>query len=85
MTLSAKVVDTALAIMVGNECRILGLYDVYKGPANFNTALTSGPQFPIHDSLYLVLVLDMVAVTSNPGFGITASTVYDLHELRGTL
>jgi hypothetical protein len=63
MILSAKVVNTALAIMVGNESRVLGSYDVYKGPANFDPALASGPQFPIHDSLYPVLA--MAAVISN--------------------
>ncbi|KAF2799064.1 alkanesulfonate monooxygenase [Melanomma pulvis-pyrius CBS 109.77] len=55
---------------------VLGPYDVYKGPANVNPALASGAQFPIHDPLYLVPA--MAAVTSNLGFGITASTTYDL-------
>ncbi|KAH7125280.1 luciferase-like domain-containing protein [Dendryphion nanum] len=54
---------------------VLGPYDVYKGPGNFDPVLASGAQFPSNDPLYLVP--SMAAATENLGFGITASTTYD--------
>jgi FMN-dependent oxidoreductase (nitrilotriacetate monooxygenase family) len=53
----------------------LGAYDVYKGPANFETGLAAGTQFPINDPLYLVPA--MAAVTKSLIFGVTASTTYE--------
>jgi FMN-dependent oxidoreductase (nitrilotriacetate monooxygenase family) len=54
---------------------VLGAYDVYKGPHNFETGLAAGAQFPVNDPLYLVPA--MAAVTKSLIFGVTASTTYD--------
>ncbi|GAM42749.1 hypothetical protein TCE0_044r17005 [Talaromyces pinophilus] len=54
----------------------LGIYDVYKGPANREPALLSGAQFPIGDPFLLISA--MASVTKSLGFGITASTTYEL-------
>ena len=35
----------------------LGIYDVYRGPANPEPALLSGAQFPIGDPLYVLVPL----------------------------
>lgn len=53
----------------------LGPYDVYKGPANVQPALSSGAQFPVNDPLYLVPA--MAAATKNLIFGVTASVTYE--------
>ncbi|KAF2095988.1 alkanesulfonate monooxygenase [Rhizodiscina lignyota] len=53
----------------------LGAYDVYKGPANFEPALSAGAQFPANDPLYLVPA--MAAVTKSIIFGVTISTTYN--------
>ncbi|EHY56613.1 hypothetical protein HRR83_002302 [Exophiala dermatitidis] len=53
----------------------LGIYDVYKGPANRDPALLSGAQFPLGDPLLLVSA--MASVTKSLAFGITVSTTYE--------
>ncbi|KAJ4305058.1 hypothetical protein N0V90_000588 [Kalmusia sp. IMI 367209] len=53
----------------------LGIYDVYKGPANRDPALLSGAQFPLGDPLLLVSA--MASVTKTLSFAITASTTYE--------
>ncbi|GES58460.1 xenobiotic compound monooxygenase [Aspergillus terreus] len=53
----------------------LGVYDVYKGPANRAPALLSGAQFPIGDPFLLISA--MASVTASLAFGITASTTYE--------
>lgn len=52
---------------------VLGPYDVYKGPHNFDAVARSGAQFPMVDpSAYISA---MAAVTKNVGFGVTFSTI----------
>ncbi|OKL64193.1 hypothetical protein UA08_01009 [Talaromyces atroroseus] len=53
----------------------LGVYDVYKGPANRDPALLSGAQFPIGDPFLLISA--MASVTKSLSFGVTASTTYE--------
>jgi FMN-dependent oxidoreductase (nitrilotriacetate monooxygenase family) len=55
---------------------VLGGYDVYKGPANLEPTIPAASQFPINDPLYSVPA--MAAATQSIGFGITASTTYEL-------
>lgn len=52
---------------------VLGPYDVYKGPHNFDAVARSGAQFPLVDpSAYISA---MVEATNTVGFGITFSTI----------
>ncbi|EXJ79750.1 hypothetical protein A1O3_08033 [Capronia epimyces CBS 606.96] len=53
----------------------LGIYDVYKGPANRDPALRSGAQFPLGDPILLVSA--MASVTTSLAFAITLSTTYE--------
>lgn len=55
---------------------VLGGYDVYKGPANLHPTIPAGAQFPIHDPLYSISAL--AASTKTIGFGVTASTTYEV-------
>ena len=55
---------------------VLGGYDVYKGPANLEPTIPAGSQFPINDPLYSIAA--MAAATESIGFGVTASTTYEL-------
>jgi FMN-dependent oxidoreductase (nitrilotriacetate monooxygenase family) len=55
---------------------VLGGYDVYKGPGNLGPTIPAAAQFPINDPLYSVSA--MAAATESIGFGITASTTYEL-------
>lgn len=55
---------------------VLGGYDVYKGPANLEPTIPAASQFPINDPLYSVAA--MAAATQSIGFGVTASTTYEL-------
>jgi FMN-dependent oxidoreductase (nitrilotriacetate monooxygenase family) len=52
---------------------VLGVYDVYAGSPD--AALRSAAQVPVNDPLLLVPA--MAAVTSNLGFGVTASTSFE--------
>lgn len=54
---------------------VLGAYDVYKGPANFNPGLAGVAQIPISDPFLPIAA--MAAVTKHLSFGITASTTYE--------
>ena len=54
---------------------MLGIYDVYKGPANDGPSLSAASQIPHLDVSYMVPA--MAAVTTSLSFGITASTTYD--------
>ncbi|KAL4789710.1 luciferase-like domain-containing protein [Aspergillus venezuelensis] len=54
---------------------VLGPYDVYKGPHNFNPGLASASQIPMADPFLAISA--MAAVTSKLSFGITASTTYE--------
>jgi alkanesulfonate monooxygenase SsuD/methylene tetrahydromethanopterin reductase-like flavin-dependent oxidoreductase (luciferase family) len=58
---------------------VLGGYDVYRGPANLDATISAGAQFPINDPLYSIPA--MAAVTESIGFGVTASTTYELPYL----
>ncbi|KAI9700233.1 MAG: hypothetical protein M1820_006901 [Bogoriella megaspora] len=55
---------------------VLGGYDVYKGPANLEPTIPAASQFPINDPLYAIPA--MAAVTEHIGFGVTASTTYEV-------
>ena len=58
---------------------VLGGYDIYKGPSNLEPTIPAGSQFPINDPLYSVAA--MAAATESIGFGVTASTTYELPYL----
>ncbi|CAN3373878.1 hypothetical protein DIURU_004392 [Diutina rugosa] len=52
---------------------VLGGYDVYNGPQNFNAAAASGAQFPVNEPSAPVTA--MAAVTDHLTFGLTFSTI----------
>ncbi|CEP60790.1 uncharacterized protein LALA0_S01e19020g [Lachancea lanzarotensis] len=66
---------------------VLGPYDVYKGPSNFEPVAKAGSQWPISDPSYFIPL--MAAVTTKLAFGITISTIseqpYHLARRLGTL
>ncbi|KAL2444295.1 Dimethyl-sulfide monooxygenase [Exophiala dermatitidis] len=54
---------------------VLGPYDVYKGPGNFEPGLPGAAQIPISDPFMPVSA--MAAVTKHLTIGVTASTTYE--------
>ncbi|KAK0385742.1 hypothetical protein NLU13_6919 [Sarocladium strictum] len=54
---------------------VLGPYDVYKGPRNFQPTLAGAAQFPVSDPSLPITA--MAAVTKTLTFGVTASTTYE--------
>ncbi|KAH3676003.1 hypothetical protein WICMUC_002299 [Wickerhamomyces mucosus] len=52
---------------------VLGPYDVYKGPGNYETGVKAGTQHPGIDPS--IPISAMASVTKNLGFGITFSTI----------
>lgn len=54
---------------------VLGPYDVYNGPHNFDACARRGAQFPSVDPS--VYVSAMAQATKNVGFGVTFSTMYE--------
>ncbi|KAL3459627.1 luciferase-like domain-containing protein [Aspergillus heterothallicus] len=54
---------------------VLGPYDVYKGPDNFDPGLAGVAQIPMADPFLPIAA--MAAVTKHLSFGITASTTYE--------
>ena len=52
---------------------VLGPYDVFNGPHNFDAVARSGAEFPMVDpSMYIIA---MASVTASVGFGCTFSTL----------
>lgn len=66
---------------------VLGPYDVYNGPRNYDAVAISGAQWPISDPSYFIPI--MASVTENLNFGMTFSTIseepYHLARRLGTL
>lgn len=66
---------------------VLGPYDVYNGPRNYNAVAESGAQWPISDASYFIPL--MASVTKSLTFGMTFSTIseepYHLARRLGTL
>ncbi|CCH45553.1 hypothetical protein BN7_5135 [Wickerhamomyces ciferrii] len=66
---------------------VLGPYDVYNGPRNYDAVALTGAQWPISDPSYFIPL--MASVTENLNFGMTFSTIseepYHLARRLGTL